>query len=289
MGRVRRFFRLLQLGMHLLWGAFLVLVAYPFCSSSRRLSLKRRWSRRLLAILAIRLEAAGSEIVPGSLIVANHISWVDILAINALVPVAFVAKSEVRDWPLIGWLAANTDTVFLRRGSRGHAKIVNREIDTLLNAGKLVAIFPEGTTTDGSSLLGFHAALLQAAIETHCPVQPLAISYESARGGRSLTPAYVGDTRLLNSLDAILAEPGIVARLKLLPAQSVVGSDRRQLAHAVRAEIALSLGLPLANNRPEIPVGLPDVLQSNAAPTGSLNPVPANSAGVSAPVPTSGR
>jgi len=243
----------------------------------RRLALKQRWSRGILDILGIRLEAALGSIEPGSLIVANHISWLDVFVINAGRPVAFVSKAEVRQWPLIGWLAAKTGTVFLRRGSRGHAKIVNAEIDALLLAGQDVALFPEGTTTDGTSLLGFHGALLQPAVETERPIQPLALRYELPDGQPTLAPAYVGDTSLGQSLAAILAIRCIVARLHALPPLVTPGHDRRQLAHAAHDAIAISLGLlPPANNRLEKSADPRAVPPSSASPTGSPNPVPAD-------------
>jgi 1-acyl-sn-glycerol-3-phosphate acyltransferase len=234
-----------------------IALLYPTATDARRLWLKQRWSRQLLDILAIRLDAALGGIEPGSLIVANHISWIDVFVINAARPVAFVAKADVRQWPLIGWLAAKTDTVFLRRGSRGHAKIVNAEIDALLNAGKDVAVFPEGTTTDGTHLLGFHGALLQPAIETGRPLQPLALAYETPDGKRSLAPAYIGDTSLLQCLGALLASRQTIARLRPTPALSTAEKDRRQLAQAAHDAIAFRLGLPRASNRPGIRAGLP--------------------------------
>lgn len=197
----------------------------------------------MLDILGIRLAADLSAIEPGSLIVANHISWVDVFVLNAARPVAFVSKSEVRRWPLLGWLAARTDTVFLRRGSRGHAKIVNGEINTLLNAGKDVALFPEGTTTDGSHLLGFHAALLQPAVETGRPIQPIALCYEEGDGLRSLAAAYVGNTTLMESLLTILSVPRITARTFVLPAIIPSGCDRRELARSARERIAAALAI----------------------------------------------
>jgi 1-acyl-sn-glycerol-3-phosphate acyltransferase len=123
--------------------------------------------------------------VPGALLVANHISWIDIYVINSALPAAFVAKEEVRHWPLIGWLAARNDTVFLRRGSRGHARIINQEIAEILDQEKYVAVFPEGTTTDGTHLLHFHAALIQPALAASRPVLPVAISYWEVDGTRS--------------------------------------------------------------------------------------------------------
>lgn len=251
--------------------------------------MKQRWSRHLLDILGIELDATLTGIEPGSLIVANHISWLDVFAINAARPVAFVSKSEVRDWPLIGWLSARTDTVFLRRGSRGHAKIVNAEIDALLNAGKDVAIFPEGTTTDGTQLLGFHAALLQPAVETGRPVQPVALSYELPCGQRADAPAYVGETTMMECVRAILATRRMIVRLRPTAPLTSDSVGRRELAQAARNAIALSLGLPPASSRPGTPCDPPAAPPSGVVPTGSLNPAPAAWARHAAPVPTSGR
>jgi 1-acyl-sn-glycerol-3-phosphate acyltransferase len=262
--------------LHLLWGSATVALAYQHLTDNKRLWLKQRWSRQLLDILGIRLDAAAlGGIEPGSLIVSNHISWLDVYVLNAARPVAFVSKSEVRDWPLIGWLAAKTDTVFLRRGSRGHAKIVNAEIGALLNTGKDVALFPEGTTTDGTHLLGFHGALLQPAVETGRPIQPIALSYETPDGQRTLAPAYIGETSLLECLNTILACREIVARLRPTPALSAAGKSRRELAKAAHAAIALKLGLPLANKPPEIPADPQGVQRSDAPPTDSRNPAQA--------------
>lgn len=208
--------------------------------------------------------------------VVNHISWLDIYALNAARPMAFVSKAEVRSWPLIGWLAAHTDTVFLRRGSRGHAKIINAEIDRLLNAGKDVAIFPEGTTTEGTHLLNFHGALLQPAVETGRPVQPIALSYHDATGRRSLAPAYAGETTIGECFAAILACRSLTVRLRPTPPLEPQHRQRRELAHAARGAIALKLGLPLTSNPPETQPGLRDEQPSDDAPTDSLSPAPTN-------------
>ena len=249
---------------------------YPFIRDGRRLWLKQRWSRQLLDILSIRLDAQLAGAAPGSLVVANHISWLDIYALNAARPMAFVAKAEVRDWPLIGWLSANTDTVFLRRGSRGHARIINAEIGGLLDGDKDVAIFLEGTTTDGTQLLNFHGALLQPAVDTGRPVQPVALSYHDAYGRRSLAPAYAGETTMGECLAAILACRSLTVRLRPTPALDPQSKQRRELALAARGAIAFSLGLPLVNTPPETPRGLPGGQPSDGAPTDSPNPAPAS-------------
>lgn len=207
----------------------------PFVPPSRQLELRQRWSARLLKILGIRLSTDAPFVGPGSLIVANHVSWLDIFVINAAFPTTFVSKAEVREWPLAGWLAAKHETVFLRRGSRGHARIVNSEIAALLAEGRHVTVFPEGTTTDGSHVLGFHGALLQAAIEAKAPLQPIAIAYRKPDGQYTRAPAYDGDLSLLDSLRAIIAEPQIIARLRVGEPLSVIDTpDRKALAHQAR-------------------------------------------------------
>ena len=212
-----RTLRCARLGLHLLAGACAIALVYPSADENKRLWLKQRWSRQLLDILGIRLDAKLAGFAPGSLIVANHISWLDIYALNAARPMAFVAKSELRHWPLVGWLAANTDTIFLRRGSRGHAKSVNSQIETMLKAGRDVAIFPEGTSTDGTHILNFHSALFQAAVDTGRVVQPVALSYYDADGRRSLAPAYAGETTMAECLAAILACRTLTVRLRPTP------------------------------------------------------------------------
>ncbi len=217
-------------------------VVFPFIGPARRIRLKQRWSAELLDLLCIRLETDGPEILPGCLLVANHISWLDIFVINAAWPAAFISKAEVRGWPVIGWLATRNETVFLRRGSRGHARIVNEEIAGLLGRGRHVALFPEGTTTDGSHVRPFHAALLQPAIEAGAPIQPLAIAYRLPDGRYTRAPAYDGDVSLGESIRAIIGERRIVARIEVAPLLVTHdGPDRKALAHAAYGAIVARL------------------------------------------------
>lgn len=244
-----RGWRAVRLALHLLAGVATVLLRYPFAPLTVRQSIRQRWSRRLLAIAGVELQPCGARPAAGCLLVANHVSWLDVFVINALVPSAFVAKAEVRDWPLLGWLAARNDTVFLRRGSRGHARLINAEIAAVLDSGRDVALFPEGTTTDGSHVLHFHAALLQPAIAAGHPVQPLAIRYLDARGGHCRAPAYVGDLSLAECVANILAAPRIVARVEVFAALPTgPGTDRRSIAATARNHIVTAVegGRPTA-------------------------------------------
>ncbi len=249
---------------------------FPLCGDRRRLLLKQSWSAALLDALGIELEADLTHVAPGALLVANHVSWVDIFVINAALPSAFVSKEEVRHWPVIGWLAAKNDTVFLRRGSRGHAKIVNAQVAGVLGQGKHVAVFPEGTTTDGRSLLHFHAALLQPALVAGHPVLPAAISYWELNGERSLAPRYDGDISLGECTSAILRRRRIIARLVTTPLRGQHGEDRKQVAAEAREAIALAAGLPLASNPPGRPGDPQAEVRSVARPTDNRNPAPAD-------------
>ena len=233
----------MRIGLHLIQGVLTIALVCPLLGARRRLQMRQRWSRALLGILGIEVQTTGCAIAPGTMLVANHVSWVDIFAINALAPSAFISKHEVRAWPVIGWLAAKNETVFLRRGSRGHAKIVNAEIAALLSAGRNVAVFPEGTTTDGSHVLHFHAALLQPAIEAGHPLQTLALTYHTDDGRPSRAPAYDGDLSLGDCLNNILAHRRLVARIAVdAPLPTTQNSRRRELAQLTRGRIAAHIG-----------------------------------------------
>jgi len=184
--RLLRVWRYLRLALHLAEGVATIALLHRFSSRTRREAMRRSWSARLLRVLGIQLEQRGETVAPGCMLVANHVSWVDIFVINALAPAAFVSKAEVRDWPVIGWLAARNNTIFLRRGSRGHARIINEETAALLDAGRNVAIFPEGTTSDGCSVLQFSCGLAAAGNRLRPPAADARAAVPQR--GRSLQP-----------------------------------------------------------------------------------------------------
>jgi 1-acyl-sn-glycerol-3-phosphate acyltransferase len=236
------------------WGTLVFLVLIGFLIVSLLFSLvgtKARhflvacWAKSVLWTLGIKVDAELSHLTPGALVVANHVSWVDIFVISSVLPVAFISKAEVRQWPIFGWLAAKNETVFLKRGSRGHAREIGQQITSLLAAKKYVAVFPEGTTTDGTRVQHFHAALIQPALAEGYPVLPLAISYWEPDGERSLAPRYDGDISLGQCMGAIIARKRLWAKLISTPALGLAGEDRRQVAAEARQAITLAAGLPL--------------------------------------------
>lgn len=239
-------FRLLRAALHLLQGSATVAFVYPWLSEPHRLALKKRWSRQLLAMLGVRLRYQGAlqadATLPCGLIVANHISFLDIFVVNAIAPTAFVSKDDVRNWPLIGWLCKHTDTLFLERGSRSAAQRARENLVNHLRRGKRVALFPEGTTTRGDTVLPFHSALLQSAIDAGTTVTPVVLRYRADDGSHSTAPAYVDDISLLECLRSIADQKRLYAEVVALAPLIAVTTDRRELsAHAHRL-IAHNLG-----------------------------------------------
>lgn len=211
-------------------------LVFPFLPLKARRALKARWSLQLLDALGVRLRVAGTPPACG-LLVANHVSWLDIYVINASVPTAFVAKDDVRAWPLIGWLCKHTETIFMARGSRNAAMLTKERLVETLRQRTRVGVFPEGTTSGGEALLPFHSALFQSAIDAGTHVAPVALRYCDAGGGASRAPAYAGETTLWQSLRAIAATGGLTAHIVFLPVLDPAGMDRRQLAEQARDRI----------------------------------------------------
>ena len=195
-----------RLVVHLLYGMWVVWTHFPRASAHQRLELNRAWSLRMLQLCGMRLVVHndGARLDEGVLVVANHISWIDIYVINAWRPTPFLSKAEIRRWPVVGWCAEQLGTVFIQREKRSDAKRIMHDLANRLNTGELMCVFPEGTTSDGVQLLPFHANMFQAAVSASRPVQPVCMMYEDAQGRQSTAPAYIGEMSLGESLNALL-------------------------------------------------------------------------------------
>jgi 1-acyl-sn-glycerol-3-phosphate acyltransferase len=237
---------------------------FPFYGKSRRNRAVGRWSARLLAVLNVLPSLRGSPPVAAdraAVLVANHVSWLDIQLIHSVWQVRFVAKSEVRRWPLIGWLSAHTGTLFIERGKSRHAARINQSIQAAFRDGDAVGVFPEGTTTDGRELTRFHASLLQPAVDEGALVYPVALRYLNEAGNINVNASYVGDATLTESLRMIFAEKAIRAELIFLPPIDAEGKTRRELAAQTQSAIAAALNLPVSDRRPDISAGPPGALR----------------------------
>jgi len=233
-----------RLVMHLLHGMWTVWTRFPRASAQQRLDMNRAWSLRMLQLCGMRLVVHNDDarLDEGVLVVANHVSWIDIYVINAWRPTPFVSKAEIRKWPVVGWLAQQLDTVFVQREKRSDAKRIMHELAERLNAGQKMCVFPEGTTTDGLQLLPFHANLFQAAVSASRPVQPVCLMYEDADGRQSTAPAYIGEMSLGDSLDALLRARPLTAHV-YVGAPLAPGADRRVLAAEAQAAVGAALAV----------------------------------------------
>ena len=232
-------YRALRLLVHLLVGV-LIAVAMQFSFGRLRPEpLARWWSATLLEVFNISVRHRGTALDRARLSVANHISWLDIPLISASQDTRFVSKSEVRDWPVAGWLANAAGTFYIRRGRGGAAPLLNRLCPHLERGGSVV-IFPEGTTTAGEQPGLFHPRLFAAAIAAECPVQPIAIRYGRASNGEHIAP-FIGDTTLAGHILRLLREPALRAEIFYCAPIPSRGLDRNTLAEAARASINQAL------------------------------------------------
>jgi len=254
---LRRTLRIGRLILHLAWGVTVAGLAFPLLKPAQRDRFIMAWSRRLLKVLGVRVRLAPAPSLPGgALLVCNHVSWLDIYLIYAARRVHFVSKAEVRAWPVAGWLAHKTGTLFLERGRRADTARVNAEMRTLMLSGAWVAVFPEGTTGDGHGLRRFLPSLLQPAVELNCPIVPAALHYRTLDNQYSAAPAYINEISLWQSLRQIVSEPGIIAELQFgEPIQP--NGHRRDLAAQAEAATARLLGVSPADTPRQTPADPP--------------------------------
>lgn len=231
--------RLARLLPHVLHGLWIVVRRFGRLLPAQRQGLIQWWSRKTLAILGIELQASGTAEPAGCLLVANHVSWLDIAAVHALLPQArFVSKADVKHWPLVGLLVEGVGTLFIERSNKRDALRVVHQTAEALKAGDCVAVFPEGTTGAGPELLPFHANLLQAAVTTDAPVLPVVLRWHEPGERFSTAARFIGQMTLAQSLWRIASARGLGIAVQVLPAVPVAGQDRRALGETLRARIA---------------------------------------------------
>ncbi|MBA4108082.1 MAG: 1-acyl-sn-glycerol-3-phosphate acyltransferase [Leptothrix sp. (in: Bacteria)] len=230
--------RLFCIVVHIVRGLWLARIAYVDRPKGERDEVVRRWSQQLLKVLGVKLVVHGQARPGAKLVVSNHVSWLDIVAINSVVPSRFVSKAEVAGWPVVGYMVTAAGTLYLQRERRRDAMRVLGLMSDALREGYTVAVFPEGTTGDGQALMHFHANMLQAAIDAKEPVQPVALRYSDATHDISSIAAFVGDTTLWQSLWGVITAQGLTVHVNVLPLQAVDHADRRALAELLSTRIA---------------------------------------------------
>lgn len=230
--------------------AFWILwIKFPKLSREQKLIAIQKWSQRTLDLIGIQVHhevpqhPLKSSVTP-LLLVANHVSWVDALIIQSIQPSIFVAKSEVQKWPVIGSIATACGVIFVDRGSPSSARRMVDDVSSALHHGYCVAGFPEGTSSEGSSVNLFHANIFEAAINHHTHVQPIAIRYTNPQtGALCKKAAFIGDIGFVESLHQVMTSRGIVAKVHVGDMLSPQGHSRRTLAHLSHRSVTSQLEL----------------------------------------------
>ena len=239
--------RLIRLGLHFAFGFIMLALVYTRLPRHKQAALAGRWSHQLLSLLAVELQTYGHvpQTVPGNtLVVANHVSWLDIIALSVRTTPRFIAKREILAWPIIGWMVARAGTLFIDRTNRRDASRVNQIMASSLQQGDCLCVFPEGTTTNGFHMLPFKSSLFESALLASSQVQPVALRYLDADGNPTDAPSYSGNTTLWQSLGKLLRHKKIVVELHYLPilqSNSPALVSRFALSAAAQSDIAQSL------------------------------------------------
>lgn len=231
----KRFVFWLLIWTHVIRGVFTLLIVFPSSNSGTRQVHIKKWSKHLLSLFGLELKINSPEVIPIGpyLLAANHISWIDIHAINSFKPIRFVAKSEVEGWPIFGWMAKQLGTVFIQRGNSKHAIQVVSNMTKALET-ESICIFPEGTSTEGYAIRPFKANLFESAVISKSPVLSLAIEYYDKKTGiKTDVTAFIGEMGLLESMSKILKHRNLRVELTFFPpsgSSPPFRNDRKSLA-----------------------------------------------------------
>lgn len=239
MAFIRFFIRVIGLILTLLLGLLTVFLLFGWMSKSARETIVKNWSKLLMKTTGVKVTQEGQPILDGPvMLAANHVSWIDIFIINSQRATSFIAKSEIRQWPVIGWLVYAVGTIFIQRGSRQAVIEINAGMDDYFKANTCIGLFPEGTTSDGLSVLHMYSGLLEGAMNSRVPIQPVALlfTHEGKRSGRV---AFVGEQTLVANIWVLLSSKNVGVQVRFLPPITQAGEEitipRQELADNIRA------------------------------------------------------
>ena len=235
--------RMARLLAHALAGLWTLHYRFGSMAVAQQQMAVQLWAQGVLRIMGIGLQVHGRAHPGPVLLVANHISWLDIVVMLAAHYCRFVAKSELKAWPLIGPLATAAGTLYIERSSSRDALRVVHHMAERLQAGDVLAVFPEGTTGDGVAVLPFHANLLQAAIAAQAPAQAVGLRFVNAWGQPSFAPCYIGDDTFVGSVWRTLCARGLVVHVAFAAADMSQGRNRRDWATDLRAQVMAVRGV----------------------------------------------
>ena len=259
---------------HIGVGLMVAGIIFPRVRAQKQARITQWWSQKTLRILNIVLSIHGARPPAGArnlVIASNHISWLDIYIINAAQPARFVAKEEIRDWPIVGWLCEKAGTIFIRRSKRSDTARINDEMRDVLATGWSIGLFPEGTTTAGDRLLKFHSSLFEPAVVNGAAVSPIALCYRSSGGEPTDVAAYIGELSFAESLAKIIAQKSMIAQITFAPSIDAKAMSRRDLALRAEAAVAAILDVPVPHAHQRFTVGAPKIALSAASHGGDRN------------------
>lgn len=237
---IKKFYRLVRIIFHVFAGVLQVLIHFGSSRgtagntglnqfSAKQQALACRWNLKFIQLLNIEQDIYGQPEEGNLLMVANHISWKDILVLHSLYHTRFVAKREIEKWPLVGWISRKMGTLFINRSSVADVRQLTSRIADRLTQGEKVTLFPEGTTTDGSHIKSFYPGLFQAAINAEADVQPVVIVYK-VDDKHSTDIPYFGDVSMLENLWTVIGFDRIVAEIHFTPRISAIGKSRKEVS-----------------------------------------------------------
>jgi len=251
--QITRYFRISRIAAHTLTGLLVAGLLLPLLCKPLKAQIIRWWCRRLLVAFNLQVVSHGhvplkNVALSNTMFVANHISWTDIHALNSMVPVRFIAKAEIKTWPVFGYLVQRANALFIDRNKRHDAGRIVDAVVLSLEAGDNLCFFPEGTTTDGTEMKPFKSSLIEAAILARATIQPIAIRYPGPNNSINTAMAYAGETTMIESMQNILqqkyplVELHFLAPIKLADL-TAADQDRRLLTRHIQQMIAQKLAL----------------------------------------------
>jgi 1-acyl-sn-glycerol-3-phosphate acyltransferase len=244
MSVLRLLYRLPLLVLHFLLGLPLVLLAsvpplprIQFGNCSLDVIVESWWTATACRIFGLRISVTGQVENAASLVVANHISWLDIPLLYSVAPMGFVSKAEVGNWPILGFIARFGNSLFHSRGSQDSARKVLADMTECLQQGKRVTIFPEGGILPGPAIKPFHARMFAAAVESHTRVQPVMLRY--VKDGRHYEDIrFKAGEHFLENFFRVLGQPVRQAEVAILQPIPAKDKPRKELAKAAQAAVA---------------------------------------------------
>lgn len=239
-------YRIFRLFTHVVVGLVIVASIWSLSNRKTKMKLTKWWSGSLLNHFGVQVVIYGerpNENLSNTMFLINHVSWLDIYALNSIIPLQFIAKSDINNWPILGYLVRKSGTIFINRNNR---KDTSRIVDTtteVLKAGGNVGFFPEGTTTDGTVLERFKSSIVQAAINAKSTIYPVAIRYPLPDGGINTAIAYAGDISMSEAMMNALKQKKTIAELHFLAPINLPTANRQKLTQVAFEEIANTLKL----------------------------------------------